>query len=535
MRRVPMWLWILSAVSALLQILPFPIAGPVPPLRRLFCWVCLVPLLLALTTDGRKAPSTKQCAWIGYLCGVLWYLGNCYWIYQTMYLYGGIAKPISLLILLLFSLYVGLYHALFGACIGWLRTRWGRTAALAISPLCWVAVELARARITGFPWDLLGNTLVEGSAARILAPVAGVMGLSLLVAAVNAGIAALLWAGVQRRSSRSFRSLLLWAAAVVLFSTAAFVTSTQRLTVNRQVGASAVLMQENLDVGAEATGPKESKQQMFVDFSARSLAAERPGTDVMLWPESPAPFEDADPAFRAAMASLAQNARAPVIVDNLGVDLDHTDSRGYKLYNSADVFNAAGEFVGRYDKMHLVPFGEYTPYKQIFFFAGSLLDDVGKFSPGKSRQTFLLGGRRYGVFICYESIFGDEIRQFVLQGANVLVNLSNDGWYGDTSAPWEHLDMVRMRAIENHRWVLRATNTGISGAISPDGVLTTDIPRHQRLAALVGFNFEDGTTFYTRHGDWIAWICAAITAFMMVAGYWRRPRAEVAGFNPAAR
>ena len=140
--------------------------------------------------------------------------------------------------------------------------------------------------------------------------------------------------------------------------------------------------------------------------------------------------------------------------------------------------------------MHLVPFGEYTPFKRLFFFAGNLLAEVGTFDPGTQRTLFDTGGHRYGVFICYESIFGDEVRQFVEKGADVLVNISNDGWYGDTSAAWQHLNMVRMRAIENHRWVLRATNTGVTAAIDPYGRVTAAAPRHIRTALRVAFGYE---------------------------------------------
>jgi apolipoprotein N-acyltransferase len=177
--------------------------------------------------------------------------------------------------------------------------------------------------------------------------------------------------------------------------------------------------------------------------------------------------------------------------------------------------------------MHLVPFGEYTPYKQLFFFAGHLLDNVGGFTPGTQRTLFTTSGHSYGVFICYESIFGDEIRELADEGGNVLVNLSDDGWYGDSSAPWEHLDMVRMRAIENHRWVLRSTNTGVTTVIDPEGRVGPELPRHVRGALEAGFEFESGTTFYARHGDWLAWICAALALGAVLYG-WARPRAATA-------
>jgi apolipoprotein N-acyltransferase len=172
--------------------------------------------------------------------------------------------------------------------------------------------------------------------------------------------------------------------------------------------------------------------------------------------------------------------------------------------------------------MHLVPFGEYTPYKRLFFFAGSLLQEVGIFDPGKHRTVFNTGGHSIGTFICYESVFADEMRQYAQMGSDVLVNISDDGWYGDSSAAWEHLNMVRMRAIENHRWVLRSTNTGVTAAIDPYGRVVTSAPRHIRTSLRAGFNYEHDVTFYSAHGDLFAYFCALITACGLGLGLLRR-------------
>jgi len=171
--------------------------------------------------------------------------------------------------------------------------------------------------------------------------------------------------------------------------------------------------------------------------------------------------------------------------------------------------------------MRLVPFGEYVPYKPLFFFAGDLLGSL-PFVPGLQRRLFASGGRQYGIFICYESIFGDDIRRFVADGAEVLVNISDDGWYGDSSAPWEHLDMVRMRAIENGRWVLRATNTGITAAIDPYGRITASMPRHIRGSTQVNFGYLSNETLYTRYGDWFGWLCAIVSAAVLAIGHAKR-------------
>jgi apolipoprotein N-acyltransferase len=552
-----MRLWAMAVVSGVLQVLPFPIAGPTPLWRTVFCWVALTPVLIALTSEDASgnAIGAWQGALLGYCSGFFWYLGNCYWIYQTMHLYGGIAKPASAGILVLFCLYLGLYHAVFGGLVASFRgagvlnagifsagtgnRRLGVQGALLLSPFAWVAVELARARITGLPWDLLGIAQVDNPLLIRIAPYAGAYGISFVVAGVNA-----LWlVRIQVKERKHTRTAMTTVGVAIVVSYVIYLKRME-VPVDEKTSAIATLVQENIEVGAANTGPQLSTGGMLQAFSELSLYpplnycngipesaathcyvlklqgqqnAAGPlsprRTDLIAWPESPAPgFEETNPAFRDAMSELARKAKAPIIVGNIGVDGDRSVKRGYDMYNSADFIAPDGSFVGRYDKMHLVPFGEYTPYKRLFFFAGSLLEDVGTFDAGTRRTLFDVGGHKYGTFICYESIFADEVRHFSQLGADVLVNISNDGWYGDTSAAWQHLNMVRMRAIENHRWVLRATNTGVTAAIDPYGRVTMAAPRHIRTSLRVGFEYEKDVTFYARYGDLFAYFCAAVTA-----------------------
>jgi apolipoprotein N-acyltransferase len=530
MRSIPLRLWALALLSAVLQILPFSIAGPVPLWRRVFCWFCLVPLLYALLScnPAGKPLRPYQAALLAYFSGVVWYAGNCYWIYRTMHIYASIPTIASIGILILFSLYLGLYQALFGALVGTLRAQHSRTVVLLAVPFLWVAVELARARITGFPWDLLGYVQVDNLTLTRLAPWTGVMGISFMIAAVNA-----LW--LIRPATMPLRAKFLPAgAAALLVMLATVAVARNRSNVPEATQSVATLLQENLSVGSEATGQVETRQQMLAAFSQLSLHPvigltprdhELYGTplnersQIIIWPEAPTDFYDNDPILRQAISTLAQQANAAVIVNDVTVaSYDHGRP---SLYNSASFFLPNGSYAGRYDKMHLVPFGEYTPYKPLFFFVGDLLDDL-IFIPGTRRSVFTVGDKKYGTFVCYESIFGDDLRRFPLQGAQVLVNISDDGWYGDTSAPWEHLDMVRMRAIENHRWLLRATNTGVTAAIDPFGRITATIPRHIRTSVQVPFGYCSDITFYSRYGDWFAWLCALATSLLLALGLRRK-------------
>jgi len=550
MRVIPLRLWAGAVLSGVVQVLSFPLAGPVPVWRSALCWVALAPLLMALTgrdANGRPIRAIQGAA-LGYCSGFVWYLGNCYWIYSTMHAYGGIARPVSAGILVLFCLYLGLYHALFGMLIALVRRgRLGVQGALLLSPFIWVAVELARARITSFPWDLLGIAQVDNPLLTRLAPYTGAYGLSFVIAAVNA-----LWlTRISLKDRRYTRTGLTLAAVVIILLYVLSLRHTQR-PVHEGASATAVLVQENIGVGAAAAaaGPELTLDQELTEFSSLSLfplndevcygipevsstkctssfspqQGSNPDqtrylvqTDVIVWPEAPNRFVDNYRNFRVALSRLARTANAPLIVAGMGVDADSETEQGYHLYNSANFVRPDGSFAQRYDKMHLVPFGEYTPYKQLFSFAGNLLQDVGLFEPGTERRVFTTGGHTYGTFICYESVFGDEIRQFADMGADVLVNVSDDGWYGDSSAAWEHLNMVRMRAIENHRWVLRATNTGITASIDPQGRVFMAAPRHVRTSIRAGFDYEHDVTFYAAHGDLFAYLCALIALVALAA------------------
>ncbi len=546
----------LAVLSAGLQIIPFPIAGPVPVWRTAFCWIALLPLLYALLESDERGDklSILQSASISYVCGVIWYAGNCYWIYQTMSLYGGLPRPVALGILLLFALYLGIYHALFGAVIALLRrSEFSRNGVLLLAPFVWVVLELARARITGFPWDLLGMTQIDNPVLTRLAPVTGAYGLSFVVALVNS-----LWlVRVTLRERRYTRPALTMAGVVVVLS---YLLALHTVRGQKQdpVTATANLVQENLSVGSERTGPRESTQQLLDAFTHLSThpsptflsgIPELPGTpevvilhkggpadlpegvdhtdtwappvDLIVWPEAPSGFYTTDASFLQQMHQLADSSRSLLIIGSLGVGAprDSDSDRSYSIYDSASFFKPEDPGMVRYDKVHLVPWGEYIPFKNFFFFARKLTAGVGDMDRGTARSVYAYNGHTFAAFVCYESIFGDEIRQFVKSGAQVLVNISDDGWYGDTGAAWQHLNMVRMRAVENHRWILRSTNTGVTAAINPSGNVSVAAPRHVRTSLHAAFGFETDITFYTAHGDVFAYLCVVLVALCLGNGW----------------
>lgn len=508
-------------LSAVLLDLPFPVAGPLPPWRSVFAWFSLVPLLLALLLPETDSSRNyyRRSALAAYLCGVLWYVLNCYWIYQTMTQYAqGMSSMGAIGMLLLFSLILGLYFALFGLALAFLRrVSGGILVPLLCAPLLWPTIELLAAHVTSVPWDQLGYSQIDNLLLTKLAPITGTYGISFVIVAVNALLAAtLLTRSVHMRIRIGTGTALL----IFLLQMGLFSPSRPAST-----SSYAVLLQPNLDVGTYNLwiGPQWDQhtswmlQQSlrtctpaYIGVPAREAQLTSPpcGRNVpppgiVVWPEAQSPLSSDNPRLIALMGTLATTAHAPIIAGMLGHDQSGT-------YNSAVFAAPNGAILGRYDKIHLVPFGEYIPYRNLFFFAHKLTQQLVDLQRGKTRNVFRADGHGFGIFICYESIFASEVRQFALNGAAVFVNISDDGWYGDTSAPWQHLNMARMRAIENDRWILLDTNNGITTAIDPQGRVTYSAPRNIDTSLVVRYGYEHGLTFYTRYGDVFAWSCGII-------------------------
>lgn len=526
---------LLAVLSALLLNLPFPIAGPLPSWRAVFGWFALVPLLYALLLPRNVASRdyVRRSAITAYICGVLWYVLNCYWVYQTMTQYAqGVSTLGGVGILLLFSAILGLYFGVFGFLIAWVRrASGGILAPLVLAPFLWTALELAAARITSVPWDQLGYSQIDNLLLTKLAPFTGTYGISFVLVAVNALlVAALLAKSIHTKLRIGVGTALL----IVLLQLGSFIAARPAPT-----STYAVLLQPDLDVGTYNIwlGPEwDNRADWMLAQSLRTctpayIGVPSPGAPLMsppcaqnthppglvVWPEAQSPFFSDDPRLIALMHTLATTTHAPIVAGMLGRDQTGT-------YNSA-VFTAPnGNILGRYDKIHLVPFGEYIPYRKALFFAHKLTQQLVDLQRGKIRKVFHADGHSFGIFICYESIFADEVRQFAQNGADVFINISDDGWYGNTSAPWQHLNMARMRAVENHRWILLDTNNGITTAIDPLGRVTDSAPRNVETSLVVRYGYEHGLTFYTRYGDVFAYLCGIIViGALLFFTFKRRP------------
>ncbi|MGC2639036.1 MAG: apolipoprotein N-acyltransferase [Acidobacteriaceae bacterium] len=528
---------LLGLLTSVLLDFSFPVAGPMPHARSLLAWIALVPLLYALLSN-RSADEPhylSRAALTAWLSGVLWYALNCYWIYQTMLYYGHVSPPGCVGIVLLFSAILGLYFALFGVLLAFFRRRLGLAWALTLAPFLWTAIDLAAARITSVPWDQLGYSQIDNLGLAALAPFTGVYGITCALVLFNVVFASLFLPIAGRRRWRHH-----FAAWIIIILMAHFLLKRPD-SGSMATSAYAVLLQPNIDVAtndnwqgqewdgnaawlqaraAETctpayTGMPGPKQPVVRQPAA--CAQNTPPPSLVLWPEVGSWFKSDDPRTLSLLAQVATTAHAPVIAGLFGEDPNAT-------YNSALLLRPDGSIAGRYDKIHLVPFGEYIPYRSLFFFAHQLTHQLEDLQRGHTRTVFALtsaSGQTHtvGIFICYESIFADEVRHFALNGAQVLVNLSDDGWYGDTSAPWQHLNMARMRAVENRRWLLRDTNNGVTTVIDPWGRVTLSAPRHTLTSLVARYGYSSELTFYTRYGDLFAYLCCLIAITGLIAAF----------------
>jgi apolipoprotein N-acyltransferase len=478
--------WLLACTSAVLLILVFP--------RSNFTWLApfaLAPLLIAVAREPRPWPRFL----FGWIAGIVYWFGVCYWIQFVLSFHGGLGDVAGWAVFMLFCLAKALHMAVFALLAGILMRRWWAIPAVAA---LWVAIEVTHGPL-GFAWLALGNAGIDMGVPLSLAPITGVYGLSFVFAAMSVGVALV--------ALRRPRLELLWLAAMP------FLIFLPPMPDQHRASVTALLVQPNISETAEWTTDSllsMERAQEIQTLNGVLVAGQRP-PQIIVWPEEPAPlyyYQDAQ--FRDDANKLAKAVHAYLLLGTVA-----RTPQGEPL-NSAVLVSPAGNAVSRYDKVHLVPFGEFVPWP--FGFANHISAEVGDFAAGKQVVVAPMGSHQIGTFICYESVFPNFVRQFVRNGAEALFTISNDGWFGKSAAREQHLSIVRMRAAENWRWVLRAANDGITATIDPAGRVVGHLPLYQAGASYTGFNFISTLTFYTRFGDWFPALCAAVALAALVAG-----------------
>ena len=492
----PSYRWGGSVLSGLLLFVCFPLPNWHP-----LVWIACVPLLAVLVSEKR----VSRGFWLGYLAGAVFWIGSCYWFVNVTMLHGGLGPVLAVGALLLFTLLFSTFFGAFGLALAWLaRLSPGR--ALVLSPFLWVAMELGRVYlITGFPWNLLGYA-VQADGLRRLASITAVYGLSFLAVATSAWLLALL---MTPRCRWLWGSLGVW---IVLLVAANWLA---RPPAPARGSEAAFLVQPNVPLDQAALegwvpwrnpAPLDRLVAMTIESVQRGgINPARP--PLVVWSENPAPFYfDRDPVFRGAVERMARETRSYVVVGSVNFRGEDTT----RPRNTAVVLDPDGRVLLQYDKIHLVPFGEYVPWWAFPDKVGKITHEVGNFVPGTRHEVARTPYGAIGVFICYEAIFPELVRRVAAEGAGVLVTISNDTWYGSTSAAYQHLEMARLRAIENGRYLLRATNDGLTGVIDPYGRVLERAPRQRAMVLAGNFDYRVGKTFYTAHGEVFAWLCVVI-------------------------
>jgi apolipoprotein N-acyltransferase len=507
--RFRVWRVLLSLVAGLALAFAFPNFNLAP-----LGWVSLAGLILASLGAG-----LAEAALCGLAYGAAFYTFSVPWIYTVMRQYGPLPVWQAAGVLALMVLYCSLYCIAFAIVLAWMSRRSAGLALLA-APFLWVALEFTRTRMPdlGFPWNLLGYT-ASGSLALVqLTSLTGIYGLSLLVAGYNAGLAWLVRSGLLGRWNRR----ALFACSAFTAAVLAVVFWGGRFVPGAEPSRVAHLVQTDLPQYYDYEpnwNAMHASDMAELDRITIGAGDKQPG--LVVWPEVPAPFSLQDSSFDQRVARIARQSQSDFL---LGVvDWEPTPGGDPAAYNSAAMIDPGGREEFLYAKMHLVPFSEYVPWRRFFWFARNLTALVSDFQHGTHYVVGRLPGGRFSVFICYEAIFPNEVRHFVLDGAGLLINISDDGWFGRSSAPAQHLAMARVRAVENRRWLLRDTNNGFTVAVDPYGRIVARMAPDVRGELDAPYGFRDDLTPYTRWGDWIAWFSLLVAVdLLFLVGFARR-------------
>ncbi|AJE03732.1 apolipoprotein N-acyltransferase [Geobacter pickeringii] len=503
---VPRRDYLMALLSGILLALSFPSPG-----FSALAWIAFVPLLLAC---GRKDP--RKAFRLGLVTGLSAYAGILYWINIVVTTYGKLPWSVSICLFSLLVAYLALYPAIVTLLV---RRGEERGISLLISfPVLWVGLEYVRAFIlTGFPWASLGYSQYKILPLIQVADVTGVYGLSFLIAFANAVFYRLIRGFVgKERAPYPLKSVAL------LFG---LMAATVGYGFNRlhlpETGTpfTVALIQGNIDQNIKWDPAFQEATVSIYERLSRKACATGP-VDLVVWPESAAPFYFQDEErYAARIKTLAKELSSCAVV---GSPAYVKDGGEVKYLNSAFLLSPWGEVVGRSDKIHLVPFGEYVPMAKLLPFVNKLVAGIGDFSPGARIASLKTGKGEIGILVCFEGIFPELSRAYVRAGSRLLVNITNDAWFGRSSAPYQHLSMTVFRAVENRVPLVRAANTGITSIIDGKGHVRGMTPLFTEAVLNGEVRLGGEESVYTRYGDIFAWGCLVAGAVLMVLSFRRK-------------
>ncbi len=467
-----------------------------PPVSLfLFAYVALVPLFFALR-PGESGHNFLA----GFATGIVCYTGLLYWVVVAMNEYGGISVPFALLTLFLLVLYVSLYTGCFAWLVPYLEKRLNVPLYLSAPPL-WVLLEYLRGiLLTGFPWSLLAHSQYNFLTLVQVASITGTYFLSFLIVAVNCLLYEIL---AKKRFPKAYGTTM-----AALF-TACLLFGLTQMKGPIPGTLSTAIVQGNVRQDIKFD---EAYKNGIVEKYISLTSVHSQGADLVIWPETAMPFIFLEDRASAEVRAVPSALKTRLLVGTI--------SRGSKgqFYNTAYLIGRQGEISGTYNKVHLVPFGEYTPLLSYFPFLGNISVAVGDFASGPNHDPMVTSVGRIGLLICYEGIFPDLTIDTVRRGAQVLVNITNDAWFGSTSAPYQHLAFYTFRAVETDRFVLRAANTGISAIIDPRGRILAKTGIFKEAVLKGVFSLREGQTIYVRYGDYFVLLAFLFLAALVARG-----------------
>jgi apolipoprotein N-acyltransferase len=499
--------WLASILSALLLLLAFPNFD-----FAVLAWIALVPLFIVIA----RRPSPGTALLLGWVTGSLFYYASCYWLTYSMIHYGELPPVVAYLLLAPATIVTGLFTGLATAIVAIAVKRFGSWALLT-GAIFWVAFDWLRLEVTGQLWNAIGYSQAFTWSGLLVQPAqwGGVYAVSFLLVLVNAAIALALL-------KRKLPELTLVAAVIgvvvlLIYSSGKFGAEEHQIEPDLYV----VALQPNVPMTIIKSVPelKELRERHFAaSIAALNVLPQDNVRRLVVWPESPMNFGySTEQELKDQIAKFTRENHASLILNSL----EPAPNDG--AYNSALLINEEGRLIAQYDKIRLMPFGEYVPLPQWLPGASLITGLVGEFTAGSKYTVMPVGTHRAGVFICIESAYPWIARRLSQEGADVLINISNDGYLGPTAVMRQHLANNIFRAVENRRTLLRVTNTGLSALISADGKVQDQTRGYEIDVRVWKIGpTAAGQTFYTRHGDIFVHLCAVLGIVILVATFYRR-------------
>ncbi len=496
-----------AAVSGLLLAASFPTFDIYP-----LAWVALVPLLVSL---WGKSPG--EAFLLGLVTGIVYFFGTLYWIYHSINHYGSLPLAVSILLVFVLCLYLSLYPGLFSLLFA-SKIRSTRLPALILAPVFWVALEFIRSyALTGFPWSSIGYSQYHFLAIIQFADIAGIYGISFLIVAVNGAIADFFIARYRADVMPLFpvRQVFFGTVFICLLFVAAFAYGTWRLDESRPGSPVKVsLVQGNIEQNLKWDPGYQDRVVAIYQELTRRAADGSP--DLIVWPETSLPFYFNEDNGRAASLSAFQKELNSYLLFGTVLVKPPAAGASRRLTNSAVLLDRDGTVSYIYDKIHLVPFGEYVPLRDVFFFVDKIVTGVGDYVPGdrliKAHTVF----GSFNTFICYEIIFPGLVRKYFARDGDFIVTITNDAWFGHTAGPYQHFSMAVFRAVENRKPVVRAANTGISGFIDSNGRTLKATGLFERGIETMTIKTDTTRSFYSRYGDFFSYLCLATLLILLI-------------------